>query len=365
MKIKSAILTAIITLLSLQTNVFANNNEEQFNQLIQNNAVFDMLNNQENNIGINNEINNMNTNINNTDLANINSLNNNLPNINEFNSQADNPEINNDNLFQILNTSNDKITQNENTQENTEAVVLPMSDASEDVNHCDIVDLLNTQEQEEYQKDMINNIEDEPSDIIFVSDDFYPVNRKGYLIEDAVIRKDIMDFAPYKTVNKNTVLNIVEENTNFYKILMDNYQLYVEKDFVSLNLQDLELIRKETEKAKNKSSINNAVPVSYNWNGSVLSKSKGVNHGPSGKETYYNLPMQGVINIMRRLGNNNKYWIRKDGCKMLGNYIIAAANLKIRPRGSIVNTSLGKAIVCDTGSFAKRNAYQLDIATTW
>lgn len=362
MKIKSIILTAIIALLSLQTNVFANNNEEQFNQLIQNNAVFDMLNNQENNIGINNEINNINTNINNIDLTNINSLNNNLSNINEFNSQVDNPEINNDNLFQILNTSNDKITQNKNIQENTEAVVLPMSDASEDVNHCDIVDLLNTQEKEEYQENMINNIKDEPSDIIFVPGDFYPVNRKGYLIEDAVIRKDIMNFTPYKTVSQNTVINIIAENTNFYKILMDNYQLYVEKDFVSLNLQDLELIRKETAKAKKNSSVSQ---VKYNWNGSILSKNKGVNHGPSGKETYYNLPMQGVINIMRRLGNNNKYWIRKDGCKMLGNYIIAAANLKVRPRGSIVNTSLGKAIVCDTGSFAKRNAYQLDIATTW
>lgn len=365
MKVKSIILTAIITLLSLQPNVFANNNEEQFNQLIQNNAVFDMLNNQKNNTGISNEIDNINTNTQNTDLTSINSLNNNLSNINEFNTQTDNTEINNNDLFQIVNTSNDEITKNENIQDSTEAVVLPMSDASEDVNHCDIVDLLNTQEQEEYQEDIINNIEDEPSDIIFVSDDFYPVNRKGYLTEDAVIRKDIMDFAPYKTVNKNTVINIIEENTNFYKILMDNYQLYVEKDFVSLNLQDLELIRKEAEKAKNKPSINNTAPVSYNWNGSVLSKSKGVNHGPSGKETYYNLPMQGIINIMRKMGNNNKYWIRKDGCKMLGNYIIAAANLKIRPRGSIVNTSLGKAIVCDTGSFAKRNAYQLDIATTW
>lgn len=365
MKIKSAILTAIITLLSFQTNVFANNNEEQFDQLIQNNAVFDMLNNQENNIGINNEINNINVNTENANLVNTNLINNNLLNINKFNTQTNNPEVNNNNLFQILNTNNDKISQNENIQDNTEAVALPMSDASEDVNHCDIVDLLNTQEQEEYQEDIINNIENEPSDIIFVSDDFYPVNRKGYLIEDTVIRKDIINFTPYKTVSQNTVINIIAENTNFYKILMDNYQLYVEKDFVSLNLQDLELIRKETAKAKNKPSTNNTAPVSYNWNGSVLSKSKGVNHGPSGKETYYNLPMQGVINIMRKMGNNNKYWVRKDGCKMLGNYIIAAANLKVRPRGSIVNTSLGKAIVCDTGSFAKRNAYQLDIATTW
>jgi hypothetical protein len=103
----------------------------------------------------------------------------------------------------------------------------------------------------------------------------------------------------------------------------------------------------------------------HRWKGPVLSKSRGVNMGPSGKETYYNLNMSGVVSIMRGLGYTGEYWVREDGCKMLGEYIMVAANLSLRPRGSIVETSLGDGIVCDTGGFAKKNPYQIDIATTW
>ena len=101
------------------------------------------------------------------------------------------------------------------------------------------------------------------------------------------------------------------------------------------------------------------------WKGPVLTPGRGVNYGPSGKETYYNLDMSGVVNIMRGMGNTDEYWVREDGCKMLGDYIMVAANLNIHPRGSIVETSLGEAIVCDTGGFASRNPTQIDIAVTW
>ena len=105
--------------------------------------------------------------------------------------------------------------------------------------------------------------------------------------------------------------------------------------------------------------------VNTSWNGSVLSPSAGVNYGPSGKETYYNLDMSGVVSIMRGMGNNDPYWVREDGCKMLGNYIMVAAHLGTHPIGSLVETSLGTGIVCDTGGFAAGNANQLDIATNW
>ena len=104
------------------------------------------------------------------------------------------------------------------------------------------------------------------------------------------------------------------------------------------------------------------------WNGKVLNKTIGTVNGPSGKETYYNLNMSGVIRIMRNLGYDSErypYYVRNDGVKMLGPYIMCAANLKLRPRGTIVETSLGKAIVCDTGEFAKSNQRQLDIAVSW
>ncbi len=101
------------------------------------------------------------------------------------------------------------------------------------------------------------------------------------------------------------------------------------------------------------------------YTGPVLTPRAGVVQGPSGKETYYNLNMGGVISNMNALGYHEEYWIREDGCKMFGPYIMCAANLNVRPRGTIVQTSLGEAIVCDTGGFAANNIYQLDIAVTW
>ena len=99
--------------------------------------------------------------------------------------------------------------------------------------------------------------------------------------------------------------------------------------------------------------------------GSVLTKSGGVNQGPSGKETYYNLDMSGVIRIMQNQGYDYEYWVREDGVKMYGDYIMCAANLNVHPRGSLVESSLGTCIVCDTGGFASGNPNQLDIAVTW
>ena len=110
--------------------------------------------------------------------------------------------------------------------------------------------------------------------------------------------------------------------------------------------------------------------VNENWDPSQghLTRSGGVFRGPSGKETYYNLNMSRIVQIMRDLGYSEEeypYWVREDGCKMLGDYIIVAADLTIRPRGTILETSLGTAIVCDTGTFAQTNPLQIDIAVNW
>ncbi len=106
-------------------------------------------------------------------------------------------------------------------------------------------------------------------------------------------------------------------------------------------------------------------PITYSYNGPVLSSWVGTVQGPSGKETFYNLDMTGVISLMNSCGYYYSYWVRDDGCKMFGDYIMCAANLNVHPRGSLVETSLGTAIVCDTGTFAYSNPYQIDIATTW
>lgn len=94
----------------------------------------------------------------------------------------------------------------------------------------------------------------------------------------------------------------------------------------------------------------------------------GVYYGPSGRETYYNLKMDLVVYYMRELGYDEEdypYWIREDGCKMLGNYIMVAANWSIRPKGTILETSLGTAIVVDTGSFVSDYPEGIDIAVDW
>ena len=101
------------------------------------------------------------------------------------------------------------------------------------------------------------------------------------------------------------------------------------------------------------------------WTGPKLTKQNGVNYGPSGKETYYNLPMGGVVRIMRNMGFSEAeypYWVREDGVKMLGDYVIAAGNLKHWPRGSVVPSSLGDTLICDTGYLGWN---QLDIAVVW
>ena len=104
-------------------------------------------------------------------------------------------------------------------------------------------------------------------------------------------------------------------------------------------------------------------------NESTLTPSKGVNYNSTGyKETYYNLSMDGVIDIMRNCGFDEStypYWVREDGVKMLGDYVMVAANLDRHPRGSLIHTSLGLGIVCDTGSFAIDNPSQIDIAVDW
>ena len=108
------------------------------------------------------------------------------------------------------------------------------------------------------------------------------------------------------------------------------------------------------------------VPVEdYEWDGDVINSYVGTVKGPSGKETFYNLPMGGVIDIMESLGYTGEYWVREDGAKMFGDFIMVAAELGSRPKGTIIKTSLGWAVVCDTGGFTKWNPTQLDIATAW
>ncbi|MBD5096771.1 MAG: hypothetical protein HDT40_07190 [Lachnospiraceae bacterium] len=98
----------------------------------------------------------------------------------------------------------------------------------------------------------------------------------------------------------------------------------------------------------------------------ILTASGGVNYNANGnKETYYNLDMGGVVSNAYSMGVTGEYWVRDDGVKMLGDYVMVAACYDVYPKGSLVDTSLGTGIVVDTGGFAESNPYQLDIAVSW
>lgn len=126
--------------------------------------------------------------------------------------------------------------------------------------------------------------------------------------------------------------------------------------------------KKAEEAAKKKEEEKKLAVVETSYSGSKLTRLRGSIQGPSGKETYYNLNMSGVVSIMRRMGFSESeypYNVRTDGVKCLGPYVMVAAHLGKRPRGSKVQTSLGTGLVCDTGGFAANNPTQIDIATAW
>lgn len=101
------------------------------------------------------------------------------------------------------------------------------------------------------------------------------------------------------------------------------------------------------------------------WGGTVLTRSAGRINGPSGQEVYYNLNMSRVADNLSAAGFAGEYWVRNDGVKMFGPYIMIAANYGVHPYGSLVETSLGTAIVCDTGTFAASQPGTMDIAVAW
>ena len=80
-------------------------------------------------------------------------------------------------------------------------------------------------------------------------------------------------------------------------------------------------------------------------------------------ETYYNLRMDKVVERAKSFGFEGDYWVRKDGCKMYGPFIIAAADWNLHPYGTVTETSRGYAMILDTGTFEDRST--IDLAVTW
>lgn len=100
---------------------------------------------------------------------------------------------------------------------------------------------------------------------------------------------------------------------------------------------------------------------------SVLTPKKGVNYYNGTKETYYNLPMDRIYaKADANFGKHHRKWIRDDGVKMYGPYVVLAVPFDVYPYGTTdIPTSLGPGIALDTGAFAATNKNQIDIAVDW
>lgn len=199
------------------------------------------------------------------------------------------------------------------------------------------------------------------------------------------------------TLKKYDAVQLTGSNElQYWEIRYESETAYIDSSVITRNISDIEALKAEdaqraqTEAESRKSQEEQIVSDTEetrseweeaikedsreqlanqtrnpNWGGAVLSPFHGSVYGPSGKETYYNLNMSGCISNMNSRGYYADVWVRNDGCKMFGDYIMCAANLSVHPYGSLVESSLGTCIVVDTGGFASGNPNQLDIAVTW
>lgn len=79
-------------------------------------------------------------------------------------------------------------------------------------------------------------------------------------------------------------------------------------------------------------------------------------------ETWYNRPMNRVVQRAQDVGIPAEYWERSDGVKMFGPWVIVAADLSVT-RYTRIQTSLGEGIVLDNHTTGDPNLY--DIAVNW
>jgi len=187
---------------------------------------------------------------------------------------------------------------------------------------------------------------------------------RNYTVIIAVVAVFSMGFNIYLC---KRVLDTVDKLTAAYP------KVYIARDQV---MEELEVIEeKESELVQEVSEIKvineeieekeEEIKVDIEPAEGVLTKQRGTVTFDGHKETYYNLPMKKVCENATKKGIEGEYWEREDGAKMFGDYIIVAADQKIHPYGSLVETSLGTGIVLDTGEFIKSNPQQIDIAVNW
>lgn len=200
--------------------------------------------------------------------------------------------------------------------------------------------------------------------------------------EDSVSQERVDAFlSGYKDMNFDRALKDISYIGNSgenYQTIQDAYDYFADSYEYAYNEEDKAVKSEEVrtawenerkeylESKKNvRKSYEQPAVVYSSANTDGLTQSAGVNYYGDQKETYYNLNMSRVVSRAQDSGIQGDYWVRDDGVKMYGDYVIIAANQDVHPYGSTVDTSLGEGIVLDTGGFAAGNPTQVDIATDW
>ena len=186
----------------------------------------------------------------------------------------------------------------------------------------------------------------------------------GILVTGAILLTLVITACPVHAKESTLRSGVVIAITPNLKTLISSIEIQ-EETIVEVAEAEPEVIEEAEEiEAEPAQAERNAEPV---YTGARLNKRDGVCYFDGHKETYYNLPMGGVIRLLNDSGiSHGEYWVRDDGCKMLGDYIIVAADTRRIPKGTIIETSLGMAMVCDhCGSSESYDGVWVDIAVNW
>ena len=165
--------------------------------------------------------------------------------------------------------------------------------------------------------------------------------------EDPSIKSDIIT-----TLSPNDEVHVIGEleddnYTDWVQIEIDGEPAYVAAKYLSKEQLEQEYVK-------------------GTWDGITLDANLGKIYGPNGYETYYNLNMKNIVKELDRMGIEGSYWVRDDGVKMYGEYVMIAADLSKYPKGTLLETSVGIGIVCDTGEFVTNGSgVSIDVAVTW
>lgn len=196
-----------------------------------------------------------------------------------------------------------------------------------------------------------------------------PVITRSTEEDDQVASKDNSSEQSEKAVTELSSSNVVEDCSSQVtesSLVVDNFSEIETESKIKVETEEMETeVDEEEENYVEPEEETTYIPENT-WYGDVLDPSKGTVQGPSGTEVYYNLNMSYCVQMMYDLGYSGDYWVRWDGVQMFGDYIMVAANLEVRPKGTVLETSLGTAIVADKCEAAYwGDPYLIDISVTW